>query len=105
MNMQSAIPIKFGVKGLWATAHSKETASGRDVRRGPVEPRTNRDQGIDQAAYVGFAVIGRRGDPQPFLPARDGRIVDRLNVDVVIFEQEFTSPPAQMSVTDHRRQI
>jgi len=78
--------------------------SGRNARHRPAEPRTNRDQGIDQPPHMGFGVIGRRRDPKPLLPARDGRIVDRLNADVVIREQEFTGSPAQMSVTDHQRQ-
>ena len=82
----------------------KETTSGGNARRRPTEPCSNRDQAIDQASHVGFGMIGRRGDPEPLLPARDGRIVDRLNVDVVILEQEFTCPPAQMGVADHQRQ-
>ena len=53
---------------------------------------------------MGIGVIGRRRDPKPLLPERDGRIVDRLNVDVVVLEQEFTASPAQMGVADHQRQ-
>jgi len=61
MSNDGPMPIKFGVKRPSATAHRKETASGREARRRPAEPRTNRYQGIDQAPHVSFGVIGRRG--------------------------------------------
>jgi hypothetical protein len=85
------MPIKFRVKKPSATAHGKKRPQGRDARRRPAEPRTNRDQGIDQAPHVGFGVIGRRGDPEPLLPAGDGRIADRLSTGAELdsFVTEF----------------
>jgi hypothetical protein len=85
------MPIKFGVKKAKRYRALHEAASGRHARRRPAEQRTNRDQGIDQTPHVGFGVIRRRGDPEPLLPARNGRIVNRLNVNVVILKQEVRS--------------
>ena len=53
-------------------------------------------QEIDQRVLV----IGRRGNAQPLAALRHGRIVDRLDIDAVLFQQEVAGLLAFLRITD-----
>src|ERR1700749_4067406 len=49
------------------------------------------------------AVIGRRRDPQALGSFGNGRVIDRLDVDAVLFEQEVAGLLAQLGIADEQR--
>jgi hypothetical protein len=48
-------------------------------------------------------VMGRGRDPQPLETLGDGRIVDRLDVDCVLFKQEVARSLAEFRIADEHR--
>ena len=48
-------------------------------------------------------VIGRRRDAQPLGALGDGRIVDRLDIDAVLFQQQVAGLLAQLGIADEHR--
>ena len=68
-----------------------------------LEPVPHVDQRFRQRVDQRVVVIGRRRDAQPFLAARHGRIVDRLDVDAVLGEQQVARRLALLGVADQHR--
>ena len=56
-----------------------------------------------KASICVLAVMRRRRDAQPLGSPRDGRVIDRLNVDPMLFEQEVAGRLAEFGVTDEHR--
>src|SRR5262249_30005096 len=53
------------------------------------EPHPHIDERFGERVYERIIVIGRRRDAQALGAARDGRIVDRLDVDAMLGEQKI----------------
>jgi len=74
---------------------SHSAASAPYERGSPMRP-PHIDQCLSECIDQCVIVTGRRRDAQPFGSTRDGRIVDRLDVDAVLGKQEIarfcTSP-------------
>src|SRR6202011_3679856 len=60
-------------------------------------------QGFGEMIDQSVVMIGRRRDPQPLAALGNGRIVDRLDVDVVLFEKDVAGPLAALGIADEQR--
>jgi hypothetical protein len=80
------------------------SGSGRSLPDRPTQLPAHRDERVDQILHMGYCMEGCRRDPQPLLATRDGRVVDRLDVDAMLCEQQFARAPAEMRVADDHRQ-
>ena len=65
----------------------------RAVLQRQPETRPHIDQRFSKRVDQRIIVIGRRRDAQPLGATRDGRIVDRLDVDAVLGEQKIARCP------------
>ena len=77
--------------------------SGSEICRRPALASPDVHKRRDQRLHVLFGMVGGGRDPQPFLPAWDGRVVDRLDVDGVFAQQQLADATTQMSVADDQR--
>ena len=57
------------------------------------------DQGFGERVDQYVTMAGRRRDAQTLGAARDGRIVDGLDVDAVFVEQEVARLPARLPIS------
>jgi hypothetical protein len=57
-------------------------------------------QGFKQMIHLLVRVERGGGDAQPFRPARNGRVVDGLDVDPVLDQQVIRDAPDPMGVTN-----
>ena len=79
-------------------SRGNSSISGRASIRsgGPAEiqlqPIPDLDQRLGQLVHHGFAVRRPRREAQPFGSARNGREIDRLNIEPVFGEQDVADP-------------
>jgi hypothetical protein len=57
-------------------------------------------QGADEMIHLLMRMERGRCDPKAFRPARDGRVVDRLDVDPVLSQQVVRDAADQVGVAD-----
>ena len=57
-------------------------------------------QGADEMIHLLMCMERGRRDPKAFRPARDGRVIDRLDVDPVLSQQVVRDAADQVGVAD-----
>ena len=61
------------------------------------------DERVYQLADVALGVEGGGGEAQPFLPDGNCRVIDRLRVDQVVFEEAIADRLAKMRIPHNQR--
>ena len=96
---------RFRPETLFSLTFQVDLPDGKSLRRERVVSQRQSktpphvDQCFSERVDQCIIVIGRRRDAQPLCAARDGRIVDRLDIDAVLGEQEIARFLALLRIT------
>src|SRR6185437_2535337 len=91
-----ALPALVGDLAAWLFGGQRFLAKRQ------TEALPDLQQGFGELIDQAVVVIGRRRDPQPLGALGDGRIIDRLDVDAVLFQQDVAGPLAAFGVADEQ---